>query len=287
MKVKAYAKLNLTLNVLGAQNGYHNIDSLATTVNIFDVVEVAKRADKRVTVSGLPSVATERNTAYKAACGFIRYFDTYGVDISIEKSIPFGAGMGGSSADAAAVIYCMCKLFYVDLNDGKVKRLCAEIGSDISFMLRGGLGRLRGKGDDVEFGKTGSSMCFALTTFDTSMSTAEVYSQFDKLPAEQAYVDNGALMNLLQKGKAQGVAERFNNHLQAAAVSLSDYACDYLQFCANHGLSPNMTGSGSAYYVACCDEPSANDIAKLLNANGFKTVVCQSVNCGIELMRNA
>lgn len=284
MIVKAYAKLNLTLNVLDAQNGFHNIDSVATSVDIFDVVEVTKRPDRRVAVCGLQSVATEQNTAYRAACGFMRQFDAFGVDIVIDKQIPFGAGMGGSSADAAAVIYCMCKLFNVDLNDGAIKRLCAEIGSDVSFMLRGGLGRLRGKGDDMEFGKMNSPMYFALTTFDTSMSTAEVYSQFDKLAVEQPNVDNGALMNVLQNGKANGVSECFNNHLQAATATLSKYACAYLQFCAKHGLSSNMTGSGSAYYVAYGDEQSASNTAELLNANGFKTVVCNSIFNGIEEM---
>lgn len=284
MKVKVYAKLNLTLNVLGKCDRYHTIDSVATSVDIFDVVTVNPRSDKQVTVSGLPNVADEQNTAYKAACGFMRQFNALGADIAIEKHIPFGAGMGGSSADAAAVIYALCKLYDVNVNSNSVHNLCAELGSDINCMLRGGLTQLRGKGDEVAFYQLGSPLYFALTTFNTTMSTAEVYSQFDKLCAEQVFVDNGALLKVMQSGYTCGIAECFNNHLQAATVSLSNYACDYLQFCKTQSLSPNMTGSGSAYYIVFDNEQSARDICELLNSHGFTTVVCQSVNNGIEVI---
>lgn len=282
-----YAKLNLALNVLGVKNGFHNIDSVATSIDIFDVVTVNMRGDSQVTVAGLLSVPTEQNVAYKAACAFVERFGAFGADITIEKYIPFGAGMGGSSADAAAVIYCMCKLFDVDVNCHEIHALCKSIGSDINFMLRGGLGILRGKGDDVIFGSLGSPLYFALTAFDASMSTAQVYSQFDKINSDidSVYVDTSALFDALSRGGVNnGISECFNNHLQSAAVSLSDYACDYLQFCNKHGLCPNMTGSGSAYYVAFADEQSARDTCELLNANGFKTTVCQSTNNGIEVV---
>lgn len=284
MKVKVHAKLNLTLNVLGVNGGFHAIDSIATSVNIFDVVTVQPRSDTQVTVSGLPSIADEQNTAYKAACGFIRQFNTLGADIAVEKHIPFGAGMGGSSADAAAVIFALCKLYNVDVNSDKVHALCAAIGSDINYMLHGGLGRMRGKGDDVSFGNLFSPLYFALTTFDTSISTAEVYAQFDRLGAEQVFVNNSALIDVLQRGRVASISECFNNHLQAATASLSDYAYSYLQFCGKHSLQCNMTGSGSAYYVAFADEQAAQAAADLLNAHGFKTVVCRSVNTGIEII---
>lgn len=292
MKVKVYAKLNLTLNVLGAQNGFHSIDSTVASVDIFDVVQVTPRADKRVIVSGLQYVAAEQNTAYKAACAFMERFSALnykssavlGADITIDKGIPIGAGMGGSSADAAAVVYALCKLCNVDIDDPRIRALCAEIGSDVSFMLHGGLGRLRGKGDDVELFEMNSPLYFALTTFDTSMSTAEVYSQFDKLNNVQPHVDNGALIDALHRGRACEAVSRFNNHLQAAAARLSNYACGYLRFCSSNSLVSNMTGSGSAYYVAFDNEQSAHNACALLNANGFTTVVCKTVPCGIEII---
>lgn len=284
MKVKAYAKLNLTLNVLGALDGFHVIDSVAASVDIFDVVEVTVRNDRRVTVSGVPAVSNEQNTAYKAACAFTRQFNSFGVDIAIEKRIPFGAGMGGSSADASAVIYCMCMLFGVNVHSDEIHSLCASIGSDVNFMLRGGLAQLCGKGDDLTFGKLYAPWYFALTTFDASMSTARVYCEFDKIAQTPVYANNAALLELLGSSKLADVAQCFNNHLQPAVASLSDYAASYLQFCLKQGFTPNMTGSGSAYYVPFVDELSAQSASSLLNANGFKTTVCKSTDCGIEIL---
>lgn len=281
MKVKVYAKLNLTLNVTGRENGFHNIDSVATSVDVFDVVEVTVRNDCAVNVCGMEYVNACDNSAYKAACGFINAFNTLGVDISIDKRIPFGAGMGGSSADAAAVIYCMCSLFGVDVSSAEVHGLCASVGSDVSFMLCGGLARLRGKGDDVIYYEANIPLYFALTTFNISMSTAEVYSQFDNIGAELYASDNGKAAALLEAGQIDKAVGLFNNHLQAAASSLSDYAADYIKFCNKHLLPFNMTGSGSAYYIAFDNEEQARNTAELLNGDGFKAVVCKSVPRGI------
>lgn len=296
MKVKVYAKLNLTLNVLGERNGFHIIDSVVASVDIFDVVSVVPRNDTMITVAGLQQVPTEQNAAYKAARAFIERFDGFvsnsqadvnrlsGVDIVIEKGIPIGAGMGGSSADIAAVIYALCSICNVDVDSPQIHSLCAELGSDVNYMLRGGLARLRGKGDNVEYSKLGSVIYFALTTFDTAMSTANVYSQFDKLQAEQTFTNNIALIETLSHKFVQGVTKCFNNHLQCAASSLSNYADAYLQYCDKNGLVANMTGSGSVYYVAFCNEQSAINAVNLLNANGFATVLCRTVHKGIELI---
>lgn len=296
MKVKVYAKFNLTLNVLGRHDGFHNIDSVVTSVDVFDVVEVVPRFDGRITVAGMDNLLPEQNAAYKAAKGFIEYFsptwyeqsEDYsafpGADITIKKGIPMGAGMGGSSADAAAVIYALCNICNENVNSQTVHDLCSRLGSDINYMLFGGLARMRGKGDKVERSNMGGVLYFALTTFDTSMSAAAVYSQFDKLESEQVFTDNGALLDVLTRAVPQGISQCFNNHLQQAASSLSDYASEYLQFCKQQGLTPNMTGSGSAYYVAFVNEQSARNAVNLLNSRGFNTTLCRSVPRGIEII---
>lgn len=282
MKVKVYAKLNLTLDILGANNGYHDIDSVAVSADIFDVVTVEKRGDGAVNVTGLPQVRTEQNTAYKAACAFKSIFNVGGADISIAKSIPFGAGMGGSSADAAAVIYCLCKLYGVDVHSDKVNGVCASIGSDVSFMLKGGLARLRGKGDDVEFYNSLTPIYFALTTFSAQVSSKDAYDAYDKLSLGSTATDNGKLLKLLAGGDVNTAIKAFNNNLQAAVSSVTDYAESYLKFAADRGFLPNMTGSGSAYYVAYGNAKEAEQTADELTANGFETVVCASVPRGIE-----
>ena len=193
-----------------------------------------------------------------------------------------GAGMGGSSADSSAVIYCMCKLFDVDVNSQQIKHLCSSLGDDVYFMLFGGLGCINGGGHNVDFFHQHTPCYFALTLFDQSCSTAQVYSQFDKVSSKDIYADNGKLTYLLTRGYNEQALECCNNFLQYATTTLTNYAQDYLQFCKQHLLRTNMTGSGSAYYVGCTSVEQAQQVCNLLNENGFNTVVCQSVPCGIE-----
>lgn len=279
MKVKVYAKLNLSLNVLGMKGEFHVIDSVVTSVDVFDVVEVRKRPDNAVNLAGCSNIPLETNTAYKTACAFMERFGSTGVDITITKNIPMGAGMGGSSADAAAVVYCMCKLFGADIRSPEIKQLCAEVGSDVNYMLHGGLARITGKGDDVEIIRNTEKLHFVVTTFDHANSTAQVYSAFDKLPA-QTIVDNGELISAITTGKTD---LPLINHLQPASASLSNYALAYLAFVKSMGHNTTITGSGSAYFILCKSNSDAEALYDKLNEQGFNSFTCQSVERGIEV----
>ena len=292
MQVKVYAKLNLTLNVGERQGEFHSIDSVATSVDVFDLVEVTERTDDQVTVKGVDGVEQNCNTAYKAARAFVDAFSTSGVDVSIVKGIPFGGGLGGSSADAAAVLYCMSKLKKIDMgwkktqkmrkNPTHLHKICAALGSDVTFMLHGGLGRMCGKGDDVELFEMKRPLYFALTTFAQQMSSREVYAAFDRLDGHSDKTDNDALLALLQQGANEQALPYLSNDLQQAAAAISSYAESYLSFTKSHNLHAVMTGSGSAYYVAFATRSEAQQAVDLLSSHGFATVLCQSVSCGIQ-----
>ena len=296
MKVKVFAKLNLTLGVGPKRGAFHPIDSVVTSVDVCDVVEVLLREDERIFVRGVDGVEQERNSAYKAAVAFRNAFAksvqrANGVEIFVQKGIPFGGGMGGSSADAAAVVYCMCKLFGVDARSHEIHQLCASLGSDVNYMLFGGLGRMQGKGDDVTFCTLSNPLYFALTTFDCSMSSGEVYSAFDNhhktaifsTPCSLFTTKNSdACIDLLQRGDNERAIRLFSNDLQQATASINNYADQYIDFIHSHGWYCNMTGSGSAYYVACITKNEAVSVAESLNANGFATTVCSSVPFGID-----
>lgn len=279
MKVKVYAKLNLSLNVLGAANGFHQIDSVVTSVDVFDELEVTSRPDNNVTVRGMANIATRDNAAYKAACAFCNEFGVNGTDIVINKGIPVGAGMGGSSADIAGVIYCMCKLYDVDFASDKVAKLCAALGSDVNYMLLGGLARISGKGDYVESVISKLTTFFAVTVFNHSNSTAEIYSACDKVGSGNQ-TDNDLLLNKLTNGDVTNLP--LTNGLEKASSSLSSYAQNYLSYSRSQGCKPNMTGSGSAYYIVCGSYDDALAVACDLNAQGFNTFACKSVGSGIE-----
>ena len=153
-RVNAYAKLNLTLDIVGSEEGYHLLDSLVVTVGLFDRVVVKKKRGGLSSVSmhglGSENIPPEKNNALRAAEAFSARFQTDGANITIYKNIPMGAGLGGSSADVAGVLLGMTKLY--EIRDmGSVFSLAEELGSDVKFQLSGGFARMRGRGGDLEF----------------------------------------------------------------------------------------------------------------------------------------
>ena len=155
-KEKAYAKVNLTLDILGVKDGYHLLDSLVIALDLYDLITVKKRKDGKIRVfsrgEGSESIPEEKNNAYKAAVAFQSEFSCGGAEISVFKNIPVGAGLGGSSADAAGALRAMKKLFGVapsPENERKILAIADGTGSDVRAMYTGGACRMRGRGETV------------------------------------------------------------------------------------------------------------------------------------------
>ena len=147
-KVRAYAKVNLTLEIGGREEGYHLLDSLVASVDIYDEIRLKKRKGKLSSIwmqgKGSESIPPEKNNALKAAERYSEIFGTDGADITILKDIPIGAGMGGSSADVAGVLVGMQRL-YNAATDAQLETLAESLGSDVKFMLKGGYARMQSK----------------------------------------------------------------------------------------------------------------------------------------------
>lgn len=155
-KEKAYAKVNLTLDISGVKDGYHQLDSLVIALNLYDLITVKKRKDGKIRVfsrgEGSEYISEEKNNAYKAAVAFQSEFSCGGAEINVFKNIPVGAGLGGSSADAAGVLRAMKKLFGVvpsPENERKILAIADKTGSDVRAMYSGGACRMRGRGEYV------------------------------------------------------------------------------------------------------------------------------------------
>lgn len=153
---KAYAKVNLTLDILGVKDGYHQLDSLVIALDLYDLITVKKRKDGKIRVfsrgEGSESIPEEKNNAFKAAVAFQSEFSCGGAEISVFKNIPVGAGLGGSSADAAGVLRAMKKLFCIvpsPENERKILAIADGTGSDVRAMYTGGTCRMRGRGETV------------------------------------------------------------------------------------------------------------------------------------------
>ena len=251
VRLKACAKINLTLFVTGREGEYHTLDSLVGSVNLYDTIAVKKRRDKQISVTmhgmGSESIPFENNNAVKAAKLFVEKFGTGGADITVRKNIPMGAGLGGSSADAAGVLNGLAKLYKTDDTES-LKLIADRTGSDTRYMLSGGFARLSGRGNAVKVVKSKLKLHILLLVPDDSVSTAKCYGAFDGLgefggnsdAAERAAVENDL----------KGLAGEISNSLTQAAASLSDgikKCIDELNELAP--LAVNMTGSGSGVYA--------------------------------------
>lgn len=251
VRVKAYAKLNLTLGIKGAQGGYHLIDSLVCTVDCFDLIKLKKRKDKLVSVEmhgrGSEGIPPGRNNAQKAAEAYVEAFGTCGADVTIYKNIPIGAGMGGSSADAAGVLRGMSKLYGLG-SEKQLKELADSLGSDTGYLLSGGFARITGRGEKVENINSDLRLNFLLLVPKGGVSTAECYKLYDSI-GENTQGSENAIKALLS-GDTAGLAENMNNALYAPACRLNGGV--YTAFCELEEFSPlgvNMTGSGSGVFA--------------------------------------
>lgn len=280
-RIKAYAKLNLTLEITGTENGFHNLDSVVCTVDLFDLIKMKKRKDKNVTVDmrgrGSEAIPYENNNAIKAAQAYINAFGTDGVDIKIYKNIPLGAGMGGSSADAAGVLRGMSKLYGTG-SERQLKALADGLGSDTGYMLGGGFARLFGRGDRVRKINSAVKLNFLLLAPESGVSTAACYKLYDSCQNQNL---NEIRQNLSGGGKNQNVgggqnlssgcgqnsgsggaaaaleagdvfslSQSLNNALFAPACKLnSDVLTAFDELKSFAPLGVNMTGSGSAVFA--------------------------------------
>lgn len=253
VKVLSYAKLNFTLDVTGRTEHYHLLDSLVVTVDIYDKIVAKKRRDSLINVTmhgmGSDKLYPEENQAVRAGERFVEAFHTQGADIAVYKNIPMGAGLGGSSADAAGVLNALAKLYRID-DFNALKSLADGLGSDTGYMLRGGLARMRGRGEEVEFFSDTPEMNFLLLCPKSAVSTAECYAAFDELPLNPKEGRTGRCLAAYRGMGVSEAARLFGNDLFPGAASLNPDVAEAVK--ALKSFSPagvSMTGSGSAAFA--------------------------------------
>ena len=182
----AYAKVNLTLDVLGKrEDGYHDLKSVMQTLSIRDDVEIDIGTGRpwtlKCTMEGIP--CDERNLAWKAARVF---FDTVhkdpdGLEIRITKRIPMEAGLGGGSADAAAVLRALNRHYGSPLSILALAELGAQVGSDVPFCVVCGTAMVEGRGERLRKLPDMPDCVFVVCKPEFSVSTPELYRKIDEV----------------------------------------------------------------------------------------------------------
>ncbi len=249
VKIKSYAKINLTLEIVGEKNGYHLLDSLVASVDIYDLIEVKKRKNtqNKVTMYGMHSeyIPPEQNNAKKAADAFCKKFQTGGAEIIVYKNIPIGAGLGGSSADIVGVLNGMAKLY--GITDRKaLKELADALGSDTGYMLDGGFARMQGKGEQITRLDVDTKLYVLLICPQANVSAGDCYKKYDEQAKKEYGQYTEKCIAALQEKDLNAVGRYLTNDLYEPALAL----CPDIKKAYDEALSfaPNgvvMTGSGS------------------------------------------
>ncbi|MCH5163335.1 MAG: hypothetical protein J1G38_07635 [Clostridiales bacterium] len=244
LRLRAFGKANLSLNITGKRDGLHMLDSVMTSVDVFDTVTVTERTDGKIAVRFLNAPVDEvKNTAYKAASAVMSAFDFGGVDVEIEKGIPIGAGLGGSSADGAAVLRALDIFYRLPERGIDMRALALSVGSDVPFMLTGGSARVTGVGEKLFFFENKLPL-FAVGLMSETVSTAAAYAEFDEqYGTSYEPTDNKKLVELLMNGDASATA-LFDNALYGPAAKLAPSVADSVGVLGGCGAAAKLTGSG-------------------------------------------
>lgn len=151
MEVKAYAKINLFLNVLGKrEDGYHDLEMVNITVGLCDVINLELTDGEVIVKTSKKELNGNNNLAYKAAVYLKKIFNVKkGVKIFIEKNIPVGGGLAGGSADCAATIEALNELWGLGLSDIELFNICKNFGSDTPYCLYKAPAIVKGRGFDI------------------------------------------------------------------------------------------------------------------------------------------
>ena len=181
----AFAKLNLTLDVTARrEDGYHDMVMVMQTISLTDRIVIGETGDSGIRVKcNYRYVPTdERNLAVKAAKIFLRAAgeEDRGIQIQMEKSIPVGAGMAGGSADAAAVLRGLNRLFGKRFERRELEKLAEEIGSDVPFCVAGGTALARGRGEVLEDLEPMPECRIVVCKPGFSISTPELFRKLDQ-----------------------------------------------------------------------------------------------------------
>ncbi len=181
----AYAKLNLYLDITGRRDdGYHMLKTVMQSVSLADYVKIALNEGGGISVSCSDPLipANEGNICHKAARLFFEEIGGGSADIRIEKRIPSGAGMGGGSTDAAAVLKGLNILYGNPVDDRRLSEIAAKVGADVPFCLCGGTKFCRGIGDIISEVPPIKECAFLIVMPDFACPTAEAYRRYDENP---------------------------------------------------------------------------------------------------------
>ena len=278
----AFAKLNLTLDVLGRrEDGYHDLRSVMQTVSIRDDIEIDLDTGKpwclQCSREGIPT--DETNLAWKAAKVYFDRIkkDPNGLEIRITKRIPTQAGLGGGSADAAAVLRALNRHYGEPLSILALAELGSLVGSDVPFCTVCGTAMVEGRGERLRKLADMPDCVFVICKPDFSVSTPELYAKIDSVEIARR-PDHSAMESALLAGDLGRIAENFCNVFDPV-VTADHLELNYIKSIFNSygSVGQQMTGTGSAVFAVVSDFEFAAVICNMLKENFPEVYIAKPV----------
>ncbi|NMA25501.1 MAG: 4-(cytidine 5'-diphospho)-2-C-methyl-D-erythritol kinase [Clostridiales bacterium] len=249
----AYAKVNLSIDIVSRMdNGYHNMRMVMQSIELHDEITVTCSLGKGINVATdlryLPN--DDRNIASRAAAVFFEYsgITGYRVDIGIKKNIPVCAGLGGGSADGAAVLRALNRFFKTKLDRRTLEKLAEKIGSDVPFCISGGTSLVEGRGEILSDLKPLPECSIVICKPAFSISTPVLFS---RIICEKIHLrpDTDGIIEALEKQNLPAVARRMYNVFEDVLPNGAGAVREIKQCLLEHdALGAVMTGTGSAVF---------------------------------------
>ncbi|MCL0106730.1 4-(cytidine 5'-diphospho)-2-C-methyl-D-erythritol kinase [Peptococcaceae bacterium] len=275
LKVKAHAKINLALKVLGKrEDGYHEVEMVMQSLALHDKIFLTLiRSDIELLVEG-DAPLDESNLAYKAAKAILEYSNCkQGIRIKLVKNIPAAAGLAGGSSDAAAVLLGINKLLKLGLDTEELMEIGKGLGSDVPFCIVGGTALARGRGEKIQPLPKAPKMGVVLIKPDFGVSTAQVYKRFS-LDLVEKKADVNAVVEAIKKGDIKGIATAIFNDLEYVTMDMHPCLEGIKRQLEDAGvLGVLMSGSGPTVYGLAFDLGHANILAKRLDIDNVRVIV--------------
>ena len=277
MKIKAYAKINLLLQVLEKRpDGYHNLASVMQEIGLFDLLTISK-APKGIALTCSEqnlTVGTD-NLVYKAVLSMQAEADRLkkpvsGLKIHIQKNIPIRAGLGGGSSDAAATLKALNKLWLLRLPDKKLIQIGAKIGSDVPFFIKGGTALAKGRGELLTPWTGIPSFRLVLIKPLLSISTAWAYKNL-KISLTKSPKNIKIIQYSLKTKRFNQLKQYLQNDLEAVCITKYPLILKIKHRLLAAGATITlMSGSGSTVFGLIASQTAENSIKEVFSkTKGF------------------
>lgn len=260
--IKSYAKINIGLAVTGKrEDGYHNIETVMQSVNLFDIIKIRERQGKTEIICSKKEVPSgNKNLIYKVIKILKeRHILKKDFEVEILKNIPTKAGLGGASSNAANVLIALNRFYRLNLGYRELLNIAKEVGSDVCFFLKGGTAFIEGRGEVV---KKLSPLSFQAVVVkpDFSIPTSWAYKNIKE------YSEKGKIKNILNLVKNRNM-ENFKDFLEndfekILKIKYPEIENIKKEFIKYGAIFSSLTGTGSAIFGIVKNRFQAEEIKR-------------------------